>query len=397
MPDPAEGGRGEDSAVGRADIAKAFAAAWLLRLMNGFIVLVRMILFPFPRPREVRNIVVYRVGTVGDIICALPALKMIRDNYPSANITLLTSPVRKNLPGAKELIADKGIVDEICVYYRSDLKSLRLLARFFMDLRRRKIDVWIEFPRALTNFRMVIRNLLASKLAGAKWSRGHRVSEIRIFPRSQAKLGRFTREAEQQKAHLRRIGLKDGGEWYGFVIPEEERSAARRLLEEKGLDGSLLLAVNPGAKRPANRWMPERFAEVSARWSALGGKAVIIGGIYDAELGELVGRLAGEGAVNLCGMTSLWQSAEIISRCKALLTNDTGTMHLGAAVGVPCVVPFSARDFPRKWYPIGERHAILRRDPSCSPCFRDKCPFDNRCLRDITVDEVWDEVRKLHG
>jgi heptosyltransferase-2 len=154
-----------------------------------------------------------------------------------------------------------------------------------------------------------------------------------------------------------------------------------------------LLGLNPGAQYgPAKRWPIESFAAVaravasrveSCIWLALGSEA-------DVKLCEDIARLAGGGVVNLAGKTSLRELMAVLKLCRVLLTNDSGPMHLAAALGTPVVVPFgsTAPELTGPGLPGDARDHLLKSSAPCSPCFRRTCPIDLRCMTGITADRV---------
>ena len=155
----------------------------------------------------------------------------------------------------------------------------------------------------------------------------------------------------------------------------------------------VLLGLNPGAEYgPAKRWPAERFAvvvrEISHRlgncvWLAFGVKG-------DWELCDEVARLAGGGVLNLAGKTSLRQLMALLKLCRVVLTNDTGPMHVAAALGTPVVVPFGSTspELTGPGLPGDTRHHLLRSSAPCSPCFRRACPIDFRCMTGISTERV---------
>jgi ADP-heptose:LPS heptosyltransferase len=97
----------------------------------------------------------------------------------------------------------------------------------------------------------------------------------------------------------------------------------------------------------------------------------------------------------MAGKLTIYGSAAVLEHCITYIGNDTGTMHLGGMVGVPCVALFSARDYPGKWEPYGEKHRIIRKDTDCAGCMREVCSRNNDCLMRISVDEVLKEAKGL--
>jgi lipopolysaccharide heptosyltransferase II len=156
------------------------------------------------------------------------------------------------------------------------------------------------------------------------------------------------------------------------------------------------LGLCPGAEYgPAKRWLPERFAEaagaVVAKYPV---EWVLFGKTSDAAIGEAIAKTLGERCVNRIGQTTLQQLIDELRTCRLLLTNDTGTMHLAALLGIPTVAIFGSTE-PQLTGPLGNNHVILRHHVECSPCFLRQCPIDFRCMKAVEVNEVVNRVLSL--
>ena len=182
------------------------------------------------------------------------------------------------------------------------------------------------------------------------------------------------------------------------LLADLRRKAADRASGEP----SLLLGLNPGAEYgPAKRWPAERFAAVAREISHQHGNCLWLafGGPGDAQPCGDIARLAGGGVVNLAGKTSLRQLMALLKLCRVLLTNDSGPMHVAAALGTPVVVPFgsTAPGLTGPGLPGDPRHRLLQAAPPCAPCFRRVCPIDFRCMTGISPDRVVDAVLRGIG
>jgi heptosyltransferase-2 len=165
---------------------------------------------------------------------------------------------------------------------------------------------------------------------------------------------------------------------------EWSREAAAKL----GAEGPWL-GLNPGAFfGTAKRWLPERYAAVADRVARrTGARVAILGGAAERPLGEAIARMMVTPARVLGGETTLPQLVGVLSRLRALVTNDSGPMHLAAALGVPVVAVFGSTDW-RETAPVGGRARLVREHVECAPCLLRECPIDHRCMRRVTVDRV---------
>jgi ADP-heptose:LPS heptosyltransferase len=166
-----------------------------------------------------------------------------------------------------------------------------------------------------------------------------------------------------------------------------------------GVDfGAPLLAVGPGSKMPAKIWPAARFAELGIRIKKVFPRLqlIVLGGKESVAVGRELCAAWGANAYSFAGQLSLYGSAAILEHCIAYVGNDTGTMHLAAMMGTPCVAIFSARDSPGRWDPHGKGHLVLRHEVECAGCLLDVCAeFDNQCLKLVPVDEVLAAVRGI--
>jgi heptosyltransferase-2 len=173
--------------------------------------------------------------------------------------------------------------------------------------------------------------------------------------------------------------------------PSEKAVPWGRPAEGDAPGGWIDLALCPGAEYgPTKRWLPERFAEAAKR---VAGEQpvrwVLVGVAKDQPYGEIIEKELGERCENLIGKTTLMELMTTLRRCRLLLTNDTGTMHLAAWLGVPTAAIFGSTD-PILTGPLAppERVRILRHQVECSPCFLRECPLDLRCMKAVTAEEV---------
>jgi heptosyltransferase-2 len=156
------------------------------------------------------------------------------------------------------------------------------------------------------------------------------------------------------------------------------------------------IGLCPGAEYgPAKQWLPERFAEVAVAVSAQRPvQWILFGTSGDAEIGATIEASVGTNCINRIGKTTMNELIAELSECALLLTNDTGTMHLAAILGVPVVAVFGSTE-PYLTGPLGSARHVIRHQVECSPCFLRECPIDFRCMKAVTVDEVVESVSSL--
>ena len=188
------------------------------------------------------------------------------------------------------------------------------------------------------------------------------------------------------RAMLEGLGVAaDGPPDASLACPEEWAARGRALL---GGDGPWI-GVNPGAfYGTAKRWRPERFAAAADLVARRAGAGVaIVGGAAERPLGETIaGQLRAPSRV-LCGETTLGDLVGVLKHLLALLTNDSGPMHLAAALGTPLVAVFGSTDWTET-SPVSDRARVVREETACAPCLLRECPIDHRCMTRVGVLRV---------
>jgi heptosyltransferase-2 len=181
-----------------------------------------------------------------------------------------------------------------------------------------------------------------------------------------------------------------------IAIPGDLRAIGVKELTGAGWDGTRpLVALAPGAASgSAKRWPPASFAGLARTLAADGIQSVMVGGRADLPVARQIEEaLEGDVVLNLMG-TDLPTLAGILSACRALVSNDSGAMHLGAALGIRVTAVFGSTD-ERLTRPSGDGHIVLTNPVWCRPCMMKECPIDHRCMRGVGVDRVVGAVRQM--
>ena len=345
------------------------------------------------------RILVYRIGQLGDTIVALPAMWAIKKHFPDASLTLLCDRhPRQNFVLATDLLAGAGLFDEFLSYPVDSSRAgivfrpFRML-RLLWALRRRAFDLLVYLAPSLRKPAQVERDRRFFAAAGMK-----RFLGLRGFPWPTAKtagqpLAAVSAEADLLLARIAADEIRvppPGQGCFELNLGKAEEQQVQAWLRALPSDGGRpWVGVGPGSKMAAKRWPPERFSQVGARLVAEHDVwPVVFGGPPDRALGDTLVGNWGRG-YNAAGALALRPATAALKRCRLYLGNDTGTMHLAAAVGVRCAAIFSARDLPGRWHPNGEGHRVFRAPIDCEGCGLVECiERRSECLRRITVPEV---------
>jgi heptosyltransferase-2 len=241
------------------------------------------------------------------------------------------------------------------------------------------------------------RTAWASRQAGIRERLGYRSQWRRLLLTRSVPRPRGALHQSEYYSHLARQ--------LGFVVPEGlpalritagTHRRVEEFLDRRGLAPTRpLVGIAPGAAYGhAKRWPPDRVAELSRRLLEAGAVPVLVGAAGDRDAGrEIESRFpAGAGLVNVIGQTDLRLFAGLLAACHAFVSNDSGAMHLAAAVGVPVTAIFGPTD-ERVTSPLGD-HDVVVHQVFCRPCMLRECPIDHRCMRGVSVDEVFAAVTR---
>ncbi|MCC6212803.1 MAG: asparagine synthase (glutamine-hydrolyzing) [Burkholderiales bacterium] len=355
---------------------------------NGALRLTARMLWPGERPGTARRICVYRIGSIGDILCTLPAVRAVRQAYPDAHLTYFSSPGGRGMVGAPEVLAGIDWIDEVLPYYGDDIDSIAGRLALLRALRARRIDIWVELPNNLSSVYRQVRDMLFTRLAGVGWATGWSVDTIRFGAAAQTIHRRFENEVERVLNVVRHAGIEVSEADFGLPRrPSTEATVSARLEAALG-PAEMVAALAPGAKRETNRWPLERFIEVGRFMREAGAKVAVLGGAGDAVDCRRIADGIGAGAASFAGQLSIAESAELLRRCAVLACVDSGVQHMASAVGTPTVSLFSFWQMRGKWRPYGARNVVLQKWVDCHTCMLQRCPRDNLCMRRIQATEV---------
>ncbi len=373
------------------------AQASAMRLTYGFLnralAALAWLRWPRSRPAQAANICVFRIGNIGDIVCALPALRAVREAYPKARLTLLTSPGKRGMPGAAELLDGVEWIDEIIVYHGDEIGTVRQRAGLLLKLRARRFDAWVELPQNLSSPLRQFRDLFFTALVGPKWARGWRIHTLRLWAQAQSEFLDFPNEVDRLLRISEEAGFAAPTDPYALPRSRATREAVDRVLG--AANGKPIAAVAPGAKRATNAWPLERFGEVGAYLAGQGYSVVLLGAEGDRQACGRIAALVGPQGMNLAGSLTLTESWELLRRCRLVVCVDSGVQHLAAAVGTPCVSLFSFWQLIGKWRPHGDRNLVIQKWVPCHTCYYEVCPHENACMKAISAEEVIDAARSL--
>jgi heptosyltransferase II len=331
------------------------------------------------------KILIRATNWVGDAILALPALRAVRSRFPAAHISILSRPY------IADIYRGQGVSDELIAWDpHGEHRRLRGRQQLISGLRSRQFDVALLLQNAFDAAWLAWRAHIPQRIGYARDGRSFLLSKAIAVP----KPGEIPpHEKFYYLELLRRIGWLDTFPIVDHislqVSDSAKRHAAETLLAAGARPHARRIAIGAGASYgSAKCWPAERFAEWVNRFQAQSDADIILfGASAEAPLSNAIIVNMRRRPVDLTGKTALGDLPALLSQCHFFLGNDSGAMHVAAAVGLPVVAVFGPTD-PFGTAPVTPRSSIVQDQPYCSPCFLRRCPTDHRCMNRVTPDMV---------
>jgi len=316
---------------------------------------------------------IVRLGSLGDIIHAIPAAAALRARYPSARIDWLVDP---RYTSVLQLV--EGLDAAIPLDPRAGVGSL---LRTIADLRRAKYDASVDL-QGLLKSAVLARAVGAQRVIG--FPREHLREPIsRIFYSDTPDPGRDPHVIRKNLALMQALGVQDLRITFPLKVPRTV--AADTVTARFGQEGFAM--INPGAAWPNKRWPPQSFGAVAAEIrERIGVRSLVLWGPGEEDIAARVVS-ASRGAAELAPLTNVVDLFAIARRAKLLVSGDTGPLHIAAAVGTPVVALFGPT-FAQRNGPWSTADVTLSRAARCSCHYERTCRLQQPCIEDIRVDEV---------
>lgn len=329
-----------------------------------------------------RKIAVFRALQLGDMLCAVPALRSLRAAAPLSHITLI------GLPWATGFVKRYGAyLDELLVFpgfpaFPEQTAHLTSVPHFLSEVQRQRFDLAIQM-----HGNGCLSNPLTVLFAAERCAGFHLPGQYCPDPRTFMPWEEREHEVLRNLRLVEFLGAAPQGDHLEFPLSEADYRALQRCQTNLPAPGTFV-CIHPGARLPSRRWLPRRFAEVADRLAAGGMKIVLTGLPDEADVVQTVKRAMRMPALDLCGKTDLGALAALLTQARLLVTNDTGVSHMAAAVATPSVVVCCGGD-PARWAPLdNERHQVISAEVECRPCAYRECPTGHECAEDVGADVV---------
>jgi heptosyltransferase-2 len=348
-------------------------------------------------PSSISKVLVRATNWIGDAVMSLPAICVIREVFPHAEIAVVARP------WVADLYARESSIDRVIPYTAQ--KGLRAKREFAGALRSEHFDCAILLQNAFDAAFIAWLAGIPERIGYSRDGRGFlltraiRVPEPGDIPRHE----RF-----YYLELLRRAGMIErfpAGTAIRLDGIEQARESGLAQLSALGIDGPVI-GISPGAAYGnAKRWLPERFASVAQALASAASTLVsmpgrttvlLFGSPTERDLCEQVASQLTVPIRNLAGQTTLREFIDLAAACRLFLTNDSGAMHIASALGVPTVTIFGATDDTTTG-PTGPLARVVREHAECSPCLLRECPIDHRCMTRVTPERVVSIALELVG
>ncbi len=331
-----------------------------------------------------KRILVIRLDRIGDVVLSTPVLSVLRDAYPHAFIAMMVRPE------CEDIVRGHPALNEVIVYEKDGQhRSVWGTMRFARQLRRHDFDTALVLhPSNRSHWipwlaRIPVRIGYARK---GGWLLTHRLPHT--------KQEGSWHEAEYTLEVLRPLGIAATNPVPYVAVDPRANERITALLAEAGIGpDDRLIAIHPSASCVSKRWMPSRFAQVADRLIAeQGARICIVAGPSDTRYAQEMAQAMQQPALNTAGKLAIRELAALLSRCRLLISNDSGPVHIAAALGVPVVDIFGRNQrglSPKRWGPLGKGHVILHKEVGCVTCLAHNCDIEFLCLTSLSVDEVY--------
>ncbi len=340
-------------------------------------------------PENVKKILIRTPNWIGDGVLSIPATEAVKKGFPDAELTIMTRP------WVTPLFYNNPIVDAIIEYdIHGRHKGLTGKSKLIGDIRKEGFDLAILFQNAFEAALLTFLAGIPVRVGYKRDLRGPFLSHsINVDPLVLKKHQVF-----YYLTLLERFGIDvDDHPRPKLYLTPEENNWARESFIKEGMAGSIVVGMAPGASYgPAKRWEGERFAELADMLiKKCEAKIILYGGKGDFKICQEIADKCGNNAFNFAGKTTLRQFIALLHLSSLFITNDSGPMHISAALDVPTVALFGSTDNTLTG-PLSENSVVIKKDIACSPCFNRTCHEKHyNCLKEIEVADVYQAALKI--
>jgi ADP-heptose:LPS heptosyltransferase len=356
--------------------------------------------------KNLKKILIFRTGQLGDTLVSVPAFRSVREHFPDANLTLLCDgQINKEYVRASDVLEGAGLIDDVLSYPVDTSRAGRalryaLMLALLVQIRFRGFDTLVYLLQSRRVPDMISRDIRFFRWAGIRQF----IGTEGFYPLPEKETGKplssVPHETDLILARLAESGIPvplPGEASFDLNIGSREKVAVEQWLKIQPSDGGRWwIAVGSGSKMPVKKWPAKHYVAVVQRlieefdvWP------VVFGGPEDATVAESLVTQWGCGYV-ATGKLGVREGIAAMERCVMYLGNDSGVMHMAVAAGLKCVAIFSARDYPGNWEPYGIGHVVFRKTVVCAGCMLQVCTEKEiECIKSISEEDVFQACQRL--
>lgn len=346
--------------------------------------------------KDVKRLLIYRLGSLGDTVVAIPSFRLLEKAFPLAERRVLTAHGKdEKAPRIADLIEQSGVVQGFLYYDAGGPRMTRFL-KLRQQIREWRPDMLVylaESRRPLVSLRdfLFFKSCGIRRIVGIPWRNAEFVADMR-----NDSSGLRQHQAQMLANRLLELGpvdLNDAGNW-SLRLNRSEIAVADAMVQRLP-PHETLIACSLGTKVDTNDWGLPNWLELvrGLRSTEKNAALVIVGAQSELETSERLLRAWAGPGLNLCGMVNPRECAAVLALADVFIGHDSGPIHLASSVGTRCVGIYSARNPPGEWFPFGVGHRVLYHQTHCYGCKLAHCAlYDKKCIKSITVAEVLDAV-----
>lgn len=325
------------------------------------------------------KILVIKPSSLGDIVHSLPFLNVLRDRFPRSEIHWIIAK------GFEGLLEDHPMISRLLVINKDEWKKIKNvkdtiseLRSLFKSLKKEKFDI-------VADLQGLLRSGVLTAATGASVRVGFKEARegSSIFYTHRVEGGKDIHAVDRYLKIAKFLGCDIADVRFPLPLSFDSSRLERYLPDRE------YAVLVPGARWKTKKWPPERFGELASR---LPMKFLVVGGKSDTDISNRVVNSSKGNAISIAGKTNIKELIEIMRKAKFVVSNDSGPMHIAAALGVPVFAIFGPTN-PLRTGPYGKGHIIIRKGVECSPCYKRSCR-DIKCMEMIGVKEVADIIRQ---
>jgi lipopolysaccharide heptosyltransferase II len=341
------------------------------------------------RENKYRRILVARTDRIGDVLISTPVLKALREHYPASYLAVMVAPA------TRAIVEGNPYVDKVIVFDKDRYRGFFATLFFARKLRKEGFD-------AALFLHPTVRVHLLGFLAGIKERIGYDRKAPYFLTRTipHRKQEGVKHECDYNFDLLELLGIYHVQRELYMPLRADSERVVDDILKEAGImPGEVLVAINPASSCISHRWPLDKFAEVIDRLQTQFRVRALI--VADAPHRDLAGDLlvlTQTRPVDLSGRFTLSELASLFKKCRLVISNDSGPVHLAVAVKTPVISIFGRNQpglSPRRWGPLGPWDVFLHKQTGCSPCLAHACTNHFKCLEAISADEVLGHAQRL--